>query len=81
MWQLAVEHLFALQQAVTLYECYRKQLRLCDEQLQPFRRRYRFWRCCARLPALNDQKPYRRLNPARGRAARQLEGTGGRIVY
>ena len=30
------EHLFALKQAVTLYECYRQQLRLCDEQLQAY---------------------------------------------
>ena len=30
------EHLFALRQAVTLYECYRQQLRLCDEQLQAY---------------------------------------------
>jgi hypothetical protein len=27
------EHLFALQQAVTLYDCYRQQLQVCDEQL------------------------------------------------
>src|SRR6202035_2197600 len=26
------EHLFALQQAITLYDCYREQLRICDEQ-------------------------------------------------
>jgi transposase len=30
------EHLFALQQAVTLYEGYREQLRVCDEQLQAY---------------------------------------------
>jgi len=30
------EHLFALQQAVTLYECYREQLRVCDQQLQAY---------------------------------------------
>src|SRR5262249_3467807 len=30
------EHLFALKQAVRLYECYRQQLRLCDEQLQAY---------------------------------------------
>jgi transposase len=28
------EHLFALQQAVTLYDCYRDQLRVCDEAMQ-----------------------------------------------
>jgi hypothetical protein len=31
-----VEHLFALQQAVTLYDCYREQLRVCDEQMQRY---------------------------------------------
>src|SRR6516165_1706420 len=31
-----VEHLFALQQAVTLYDCYREQLRVCDEQMQTY---------------------------------------------
>ena len=31
-WRL--EHLFALKQAVTLYEFYRRQLRACDDQLQ-----------------------------------------------
>jgi len=31
-----VEHLFALQQAVTLYDSYREQLRLCDEQMQGY---------------------------------------------
>jgi len=30
------EHLFALKQAVTLYDGYREQLRLCDEQLQAY---------------------------------------------
>jgi transposase len=30
------EHLFALQQAVTLYDCYREQLRVCDEQMQKY---------------------------------------------
>jgi transposase len=30
------EHLFALQQAVTLYDCYRQQLQVCDEQLQAY---------------------------------------------
>src|SRR5262249_50035796 len=30
------EHLFALQQAVTLYDCYREQLRVCDAQLQAY---------------------------------------------
>jgi transposase len=30
------EHLFALQQAVTLYDCYRKQLQVCDEQLHAY---------------------------------------------
>jgi len=30
------EHLFALQQAVTLYDCYRQQLQVCDEQLHAY---------------------------------------------
>jgi len=30
------EHLFALQQAVTLYDCYREQLCVCDEQMQKY---------------------------------------------
>src|SRR5262249_38350942 len=30
------EHLFALQQAVTLYDCYREQLCVCDEQMQTY---------------------------------------------
>jgi len=30
------EHLFALQQAVTLYNCYREQLRVCDDQMQAY---------------------------------------------
>ena len=30
------EHLFALQQAVTLYDCYREQLRVCDDQMQKY---------------------------------------------
>jgi transposase len=31
-----VEHLFALQQAVTLYDCYRQQLQVCDKQLHAY---------------------------------------------
>ena len=27
------EHMFALQQAVTLYNCFREQLQVCDERL------------------------------------------------
>jgi transposase len=30
------EHLFALQQAVTLYDCYRQQLQVCDEQMHAY---------------------------------------------
>jgi hypothetical protein len=30
------EHLFALQQAVTLYDCYREQLRVCHDQMQAY---------------------------------------------
>ena len=30
------EHLFALQQAVTLYDCYRQQLQVCDDQLHAY---------------------------------------------
>jgi hypothetical protein len=30
------EHLFAVQQAVTLYDCYRPQLQVCDDQLHAY---------------------------------------------
>jgi hypothetical protein len=30
------EHLFALQHAVTLYDCYREQLRVCDGRMQTY---------------------------------------------
>jgi transposase len=53
------EHLFALQQAVTLYDAYREQLRLCDEQMQAY------------LATLADQSQGRARPRRHGRGRRE----------
>src|SRR6516165_3270866 len=52
------EHLFALQQAITLYDCYREQLRICDDLLQAY------------LAGFADQSKGRPRPHARGRQRR-----------
>src|SRR5215467_8203597 len=53
------EHLFALQQAVALYDCYREQLRVCDGQMQAY------------LANLSDRSQGRPRPRRHGRARRE----------